>query len=66
MNFAATPHAVYRTPSGELCQWVAPAGCRGGFPPYATFRYLRHERALGEGFCLSPENFAILRRVNGA
>lgn len=63
MNFAALPHAVYRTPMGELCQWVAPAGYRGNEPPYATFRYVRPDQKLQDGFCLTPPNFALLRRV---
>ena len=65
MNFAATPHAVYSTPSGELCQWVPPAVYRGGEPAYATFRYVRRDSLIREGFCLSPSNFKILLKVRG-
>lgn len=63
MNFAATPQGVYRTPTGELCQWVAPAVSRGPLPAYATFRYVRRDSLIRDGFCLSPQNFAILRKV---
>ena len=62
MNFAHTPDAVYITPPGRRCRWVAPTGNRETWS-YAMFVYLdARSRAMADGFVLTDPNFRILRR----
>jgi len=54
-------NALYLTPTGRHCRWV-PLTAR---EPWAAFVYVRAGQALQAGFCLSPANFHILRKVGG-
>lgn len=70
-SLALSADVVYLAPSGRRCRWVPLGGDQRQVSAWSFFEYLpdghgrRHGSAAkwAEGFCLSPANYRLLRRL---